>query len=381
MKAVKPIFILMLAFLAFSFCAAGKPFFHVEKMYFLKGKVGENEIVLRMLCYDEMPTRFVHYFFLNDKKDHYLVGRQKDKFWNFTPGEKGGGNSIKQSGVLNIAENKNGLWNGTWTDSSGKTWNLILSAIIADSIHSNFSQLLFIKELDPYESYRLSTISFSKTKSEKRTDGLYCDWYQEKESGISFFRLRSTNKMRNADSVNSALETTHLSLVERYFQYVPQKTTTKVETALRYLTNELVSFRIVSTTSFSETKTSQVRELFTLDVESGQPVALEDILWFDKTAAKPPADDLYKIYKYRKNVFAPNVFALLRELYPLEMKNDSCGINKEETWTLPEWNLTSKGIALSFRTPEQCGVESWAVIPYKKLEPFMEKKYRLQTGR
>lgn len=373
---MKRITALVLVFLAFSFTKSGELLAHVEKTYYLKGEVGERNIAIKMLCYDESPIRYIYYFFEDAKKDRFLAGKLKDKLWTFKPEVPQGKYNVKPESALTIEETKNGVWKGTWTDSTGKVWDLVLRPIIADSISPKFSYLPFVIELDPYESYRLSTINFSKTRTEKLTPELWCDWYLEKESRISFFRLRSNNSRLKTDSINASLETINLSLIQKHFAFKPEKTDTKVETNLLYLTDELVSFKILSTITFSALKTSQERESFTFDIQSGQQINLEDIVWFDKANSRPPSDDLYKIYKYRKSIFAPKIFTLLQELYPDKMKSDSCGLNKVETWALLSWNLTKKGIV--FSTFNHCNDLDWAVIPFEKLTPFMEKKYHLK---
>lgn len=375
---MKYILVLLFTSFAFSFTQSGELLAHVEKTYYLKGKVGERDVAIKMLCYDELPTRYINYFFQDAKKDRLLIGNLKDNTWNFIPEVQKGKDEVKPEVTLNLTENKNGVWKGSWTDSTGKTWDLVLNSIVPDLISSKFSYLPFVQELDPYESYRLSKINFAKSKTEKQTKDLLCDWYLEKESGISFFRLRSNNNKLKTDSINATLETINLSLVQKYFSSNSERTDTKVETVLHYLTNELVSFEILSTGTLKTYKTLKTRELLTFDIKSGQQVNLEDLIWFDKNTVKPPPEDLYKVYKYRKSVFAPKIFKLLQELYPDKMKTDSCNINKTDTWALPAWNLTSKGIAFSFNTPDDCDVLNWAVVPYERLEPFMEKRYHLK---
>lgn len=371
---MKQILALVLVFLTCSFTSSSTSTWHIEKVYYLKGTVGEREIALKMVCYDELPTRFVNYFFLDAKKDHSLIGKLKDNFWNFMPEQPEG----RESGALKITESTNGDWNGTWDDGAGKSWPLTLKPIAPDSSRSDFSHLTLIKESDPYESYRLSNLHLNKMRTDKPIKGLLCDWYLEKESGISFFRFQSANNRLKTDSVNATLTALHLSLIQKHFSFIPKKTDTKVETSLLYITSELVSFRMLITSTFESDKTFQTTQLMTLDMKSGQPVKLEDLVWFDKTTPKAAPHDLFKLYKYQKNVLAPKVFHLLQELYPDKMKTASCEIDKVENWTLPVWNLTSKGIAFGFAKSEPCKVLDWAIIPYEKLAPFLEAKYHLK---
>lgn len=378
---MRHILVLLLVFLAFSGTKSGELSAHVEKTYYLKGKVREREIAIKMLCYDEMPTRHINYFFQDDKMDRYLVGKLIDNTWSFIPEPEKERDDFGPGVKLKIADGKNGMWKGTWTDSSGKTVDLVLNPIPPDSVFSEFGYLSFVQELDPYERYRLSNMDLIKIRTEKLTKDLVSDWYLEKRSGISFFRVRSNNHTLTTDSMNVTLTTIHLSLIQKYFGYHPDKIVTKFETSLHYLTNELISFEVTATSTFKTYKPSKRREIFTFDIKSGMKANLEDLIWFDPAASKPPVDDLFKIYKYRKNIFATRIFGLLQELYPDKMKTDSCNINKPAAWALPSWSLTTQGIAFSLNTSDACHALSWAIIPYEQLKPFMEKRYQLMHRR
>jgi hypothetical protein len=377
MRTVKQILIIILVFFAGAFSKSGELLAHVEHTYYLHGKVGEREIAIKILCYDESPTRQLYYFFKDSKKDRFLSGKRSDNKWHFLPGAQQAKAIVNPEITLNIAEANNGIWTGTCTDSTGKTAGLVLQPIVADSLASSFSYLSFVKELDLYESYKLSSVVFTRTTSEMRTKDLWCDWYVERESGLSFFRLRSPKKKLNTANINAALETIHLSLLQKYFAFDHEKKLEKVETIFHYISNELVSFQVISTTILNSSKSQKSPARFTLDIQSGQPANLEEIVWFDSIASKPAMDDLFKIYKYRKNVFAPKVFNLLKNLYPGNMVSDSCNINKVDTWVLPAWVLTPKGIALTIDSPGKCNMLDWAIIPYKNIAPFLGRKYHL----
>lgn len=352
---------------------------HVEKFYYLKGNLGQREIVIKMLCYDETPTRHIYYFFENEKRDHYLAGHLSEGVWKFVPGEKESNDHLQPLSVLNIAESKGSLWKGNWIDGAGKRGNIFLAPVMADSIVTAFNQLLSVQESDPYEHYRISKISFIKQKTDKLAQSWVADWFTEPESNISLFRLKRGSSKINTDNINAALTTIHLSLVQKYFSYQPVKKEMNVETVINYFTDDLISFQILATANANTPSVTKMRQLTTLNVKSGEQVNLEDIIWFDTSKTKPPASELFKIYKYRKSVFAPQIYRILQQLYLYKMKEDSCNINNMEAWALPAWNLTNKGLALSVRTVGQCDTFTWAVIPYQKLETFLEKKYRLKT--
>ena len=352
-----------------------KAFAHAEKIYYLHGKVKNRAIAVKMLCFDEMPTRQLFYYFQDEKKDHYLHGKLMAERWTFVPDtSEHSSNDIRI--VLSISNKDKTTWSGFWIDSAGRREALILEPIQPDSIRSSYASLPFFQELDPYEKYRLSDIRFTKTKSEKITKNLFVDWYVEQQSGIEFFRLLSNNAHANMDSVNTMLETIHLSLLQKKFGYAPDHKRATIETKILYVTDQLVSFQLFSNVTYTTNKTLQSRQLTTLNVPSGLQVDLEDILWFGDSADKPSEGDLYKIYKYRKRVFAPKIFAILQGLYPEKMASSDCGINNVENWSIVMWGLTKKGIAFGLGKTDTCNVESWAIVPYMKLKDFIDERYR-----
>jgi|GEM_PF-1003576 len=356
---------------------AAKVLAHVERTFYLQGKLGKRAVAIKMLCYDEMPIRHIHYFFQDDKRDRYLVGKLMAGYWHFEA-EENETKVVSGQGNLRIIETENKNWKGTWSDSSGKRYDIILTPLLPDSTSSQNGDIPFAKEMDPYEAYRISTIGFEKIKSEKVTKELQCDWYSEKETGTIFFRLHSAKENINTDSINATLKSMNLALVTEKFKYKPDRIAIKNETTILYLTDELLSLQILATTTTTSGKTVQTKQLITLDIKNGEEVNLEDLIWFDNKENKPPANDLFKIYQYRKKFFAHKIFGLLNDLYPTQMKTDVCGINQVDTWILPVWALTHTGITFSFRASEQCDIIDWAVIPYHKLEPFMEKQYHLR---
>jgi hypothetical protein len=366
----------VLFLLASTFGSSGKLFAHIEKTLFLSGQVGQRAIGVKMLVYDDMPERHIQYFFLNSKKDKHLLGKPTGDSWLFQSDDQGGTGRANPEVTLRLVEDK-GNWNGIWTDSAGLSSNVVLS-VIPNSFSTKFGRLRYIEELDPYDRYKLSDITFQKSKTEKFKGDLVSDWYIEKLSGISFFRLRSPAKNINTDAINEVAESLHLSIIREYFRFNPDGKETIVNPKILFLTNELVSFSINSKVSLKSSKAAEGRQLSTYDLKTGEPVNLENLVWFDKNTA--PLSDLTnmdELYKYRKKVFGPQLLQILTELYPDKMKSDTCDLNKVETWHLPAWALTKKGIAFGFFTLDDCDTFNWAIVPYRKLKPFLLPFYKV----
>ena len=371
MKNRSLILVFIIAFFVSSFTQSGELLAHVDKMIYLQGKIGERTLILKIKCYDESTVRYMNYYFEDEKMDHYLEGNLIGNVWQF--------NSVdnqKEGKNLVIKEDKNGIWKGFWREGSNKKTDIILNPIVInpDSKYNSYSKN---KELDPYDSYKISIIDLAKVKTEKVSKNFSLDWYSEKESGISFFRLHNENKKTKLDSINSTLEALQLSIIHDYFRYNPNRNSLNIQSEILYLNEELISFEIISDNTFTIQNPIKSQQLFTVSLRNGQAIDLESILWFDEKNTKPAANEIMETYEYRKKVFAPKVFSILNELYPEKMKTSSCDLDKVITWALPNFAITKQGLLFCFTNSATCNLLDWAIIPYGKLAPYLEKKYKL----
>lgn len=356
---------------------SGELLAHISKIIYLQGKVGERTLVVKMLCYDESPIRDMTYFFDDAKKDCFFKGRIMGNAWRFYPEFTAVNQAPENKEELLIAESKTGFWKGYWLDNTAKKINVILNPIssIPASKFNYFSQA---NDLDLYDAYKISKINLTKGKIDKTLKNVAIDWFLEKESGMSFFRFRSLNKKLKVDSLNVALETMHLSLIHNYLRNKIDRKSLVVSAEILYLTKDLIGFKIISNSTFKTQNSSKIQQLVTLDIHSGKQLDLESLVWFGKKTDKiPAANDTQGIYEYRKYIFASKIFSLLKTLYPDKMKNTACGFNKVDTWAVPAYTLTKKGLLLGFFPSGNCSILDWAVIPYKSLTPYLEKKYSL----
>lgn len=363
--------ILILIFFISCFTGAAKIAAHVDKTYFLQGKVDEKTIVLKIKCFNESPVRYLNYFFIEEKTDNYLEGNPMGNTWNFTSTD----NQKKEISLV-IKEEKDGNWKGSWREGANKKINVILSPIVinTDSKYYSYSQN---KELDLYDAYKISILNLEKTKTEKVSKHFTLNWYLEKESNISLFRLESENKKIKPDSINTILENIQLSLIHTYFQYNPNRESLTFQPQITLLNETLISFKLIANTILKNQNPVKTQQAFTLNLQNGQQITLEDIVWFDEKNTKPDANAISETYEYRKKLFAPKIFTILNELYPQQMQSNECNVNKEATWAIPNFILTEKGIQFSFSNSATCNLMDWATIPYEKLRPYLQKKYNL----
>ncbi|MGQ7945365.1 hypothetical protein [Flavobacterium sp. WC2509] len=376
---MKYILVFVLAYFAPSFMKSGEVLAHISKILYLQGKVGERTLVVKMLCYDESPIRDMTYFFDDAKKDCFFKGRIMGNAWRFYSEPVTGTEAPESKEELLIAENKNGSYKGYWLDVAGKKINVNLNPItnVPTSKFNYFSQN---NDLDLYDAYKISKVNLTKGKTEKTLKNVSIDWFKEKESGVSFFRLRSLNKKLKVDSLNIALENMHLSLLLNYFRSRTERKELKVSTEILYLTKDLISFKILSSSASKTQNSPKSQQLAVLSIKSGKQIDLESIVWFGKkTDKRPSANDVQETYEYRKYIFASKIFSILKTLYPEKMKNTACGLNKAETWAVPSYAMTKKGLLLGFFPSGSCNILDWAIIPYKSLTPYLEKKYSLSA--
>lgn len=363
--------VFILAFFTTSFTKSGELLAHIDKYIFLEGKVGEKTLVVKIKCYDESPVRYMNYFFDNDKKDHYLEGNLIGNTWQFTTVD----NQTAERNLV-IREEANGTWKGFWREGTNQKTNLILKPIVINP-NSKYYYYTQNKELDLYEAYKISILNLEKIKTEKIHNHFALDWYLEKESGISLFRLKSENDKINLDSINNTLEVLQLSYIQNYFHFNPNIENSNIHSEILYLNEELISFKLIFNTNFKTQNPLTNQQLFTLDLHNGQQIDLESLLWLDPNNIKPDKNDIWATYQYRKKLFAPKIFSILNERYPQQMQSSDCNLNKEETWAIPNFALTKHGLLFCFLQSPICNMMDWAIIPYDKLTPYLDKKYKL----
>lgn len=374
MKKTVLLLLVIIAFFATSFTRGGLAWAHIDKIIYLQGKVGERNLVLKIKCYNESPIRYLNYYFEEEKMEGYLEGNLIGNAWQFSSVEKD-----KEERNLVIKEQENGSWIGFWREGSNPKINLVLKTIVVDP-ESKFKKYWQEKELDLYDAYKISILKLEKTKTEKISPNFNLDWYQEKESQISLFRLRSENKKLVLDSINTALESLQLSLIQNYFRLNPINEIKDIQAELSYFNEELISFHIVSKVSIKKQEPVIGYQPFNLDLKSGQSIPLESIVWFDPKNPIPPANEVYEVYQYRKNTFAPMVFSLIKKSYPEKLQTSPCELNKEESWVAPDFILTPQGIQFSYPASANCSDMDWAVLPYQTITNFLQKKYSFQNG-
>ncbi len=378
-KKMRYILVFILAFFAPSFMKSGELLAHISKIIYLQGKIGERTLVIKMMCFDESPVRDMTYFFDDAKKDSFFKGRIMGNAWRFYSESVTTNQASENKEELFIAENKNGFWKGYWLDSKGKKINITLNPISSIPI-SKFNYFSQRNDLDSFDAYKISKMNLMKRKTDATLKNVSIDWFLEKESGISFFRLHSLNKKLKVDSLNVALETMQLTLLQNYFRPKPDRKELKVATEILFLTKDLISFKIISNSILKAPNSVQTQQLVTLDIKSGKQIDLENLVWFGKkTDKRPAANDVQETYEYRKYIFSAKIFSMLKTLYPDKMKNTSCGLNKVDTWAVPSYALTKKGLLFGFFPSGNCSILDWALIPYPSLTPYLEKNYSLRA--
>nr|WP_288834434.1 hypothetical protein [uncultured Flavobacterium sp.] len=363
--------IYIIVFFVPSFMKSGEVFAHIEKIFYLKGKINEKSVIVKIKCFDESPVRYMNYFFEDNKKDHYMEGNLFGDVWQF--------NSLgEQNGIRTFAikEDSNGNWNGFWSEDTNKKTNIILKPLILNP-DSRYISYIKSKQLDPYDTYKISILNLEKSITEKHHELIALDWYTERESNIRFFRLVSENKQIKLDSINRKLEFIQLSMIQNYFQYNPNRQSLIIQPQIELLNESLISFKLFSNTTLKNQNPITTQQSYVFDIQNGNQITLENIIWFGDKNAILDDNDISQTYEYRKKVFAPKVFRILNELYPQQMKMNECNLNVESTWTIPSFVLTNRGIQFSFSTSVTCNMMEWAIIPYFIISCYLQDSYKL----
>ncbi|WP_035141151.1 SMI1/KNR4 family protein [Flavobacterium daejeonense] len=371
MKKTIVILFFLLSFFLPVISNSGQLLAHIDKMIFLQGKVGEKTLTLKIKCYNESPVRYLDYFFDDKKTDQYMEGNFIGNTWQFISLE-----TEKTEKNLVIREEKDGNWKGYWREGSDKKINVILYPINVNP-EANYFYYSKSKELDPYDSYKVFIFQLDKIKTEKAAKNFQLEWLTEKESGISFFRVQNENKKVNCDSINKNLEQIQLAILQDYFRFNPNRSNLNIQAELLYLNEGIISFKIITSMSFKNQPEVKTQQFFTLDMQTGQSVDLESLIWFDPQNPKPAANEITQTYEYRKAIFAPKLFSILSELYPQQMQSTDCKLNEVTSWAIPNFALTKKGFLFCLSYSKDCNLMDWAIIPYEKLTPYLEKKYKL----
>ena len=354
---------------------AGAAFAHIEKLFFLKGTLGDKPIGMRI----EMEDNFWHgeYFFADTKKNIVFKGECDSNTYNLSV--------YRLNKVLNkeeavetfyLTENSDHSWNGTWK-SAGKELKVELKPIEVSSVPHKFKDLGAVRQLDPYSYLRTSDLEFKEIKT-KKINGITVQWLREKVSGIAFIRIKKGLPEAELKKVNDLLTGVHLNTVEGSFwcgSALVEGSYT-FDHSISLLNKNVLSLNTVLASDCQGTGVESFSRNLTIDIEKGEEVSFEDLFFAGQ--GDIPKVNSGQWYNYRYETFGKLIHKMLLELYPEKLKSTEgdCSLNKDEAWQFPQWRLAPQGVYMKASLPDylQCKAREEFLIPYSKLESIRKRK-------
>lgn len=346
---------------------------HREKVYFLKGTLGNDSISMKIELFDEMW--FARYFFLKNRKDIVLQGSCDSTACTFSitrwDGKKGREIIME---VFNIKETEEHHWKGEWMDQEKKVRNVFLKPIDRDSVAHLCKGCPAIDKMDTYSYFRTSGIPFMKSRTEMR-NGKTIDWFKDKTTGIEMPRLGKGFTALQQERTNRTLQNLHLKEIENHlscssFDYNGRY---KVYTRLKFVNKDLIS--MVMSVEFNCHRTfPTVNDVpLTINVNTGDVLSLEELFWFGPSGGAKPIPETEEWYQYRYHLFGAAVLAILKKMYPENINDDHCNYTDAKAWQFPTWYLTPEGLYLGAVMPgidRSCDHPAWPIIPYDELAAY-----------
>lgn len=357
-------------------------FAHRENTYYLKGKIGDKEVGLRL---DEFGEKcFIRYFDIRDKKDQLLEGDILDnnlfKLQSFTYDS-----TLQQRIMLDsllIMEVENHHWEGTLFHKNGEISNVNLEPIVVDSLHhpyekgiKNYDEL----RINPFAAYRTIDISFEPLVTQKIGKHFAIQWYRETVSGIHHFRVLPHKKLSiSVDSINHFLELEQMKLMDAKMSCIEEGNQSKFQCSIEvhFLNAHYISYTINIQSDCMGIGNEKITSHYNRSIKTAKTIMLEDIYWFGEKEKPQMRDGGQNWYTYRYSEFGQKIMSLLLESKPNEMNNaaNSCDYKNVKRWQFPTWFLTLEGLYLEGSTlmesPKCRDTSSWSTLPWKKIKPY-----------
>ncbi|WP_278388726.1 hypothetical protein [Pseudomonas oryzihabitans] len=340
---------------------------HAEKLL-LEGTLGQARVVVELdpTANDEAYGR---YFYDRYRRDLRLSGPAQ-------PGdrlelEEGAPWQEGAKASWSLTRGTDGRWTGSWS-GAGKTLPLALAPLHLAQPAADDRYRQQLRQDDPYEYRRLQGLQLEP--GERQTFmGRELRGWREPVSGMQLFTVEGASEAANAvlrDRLWAEVDA-HLSCIgpdgEHSLQVTPQ----------------LLTERVLSVNLFSQYSCSGAAHPdfgsapLTLDLQTGQELALEDVLWLGHgQPIRPQPEDRYSqaLADYREQTLAPWVIGLFTRLYPELMQapadGDGCDYRSADVWQFAPWYLTPKGLYLGptfFRAARNCDEPGGTLVPYAEV--------------
>lgn len=356
--------------------------FAAEGPQVYSGMLGKMAIVVELDLRD--PEQVIgRYFYRKHHHDLALEGRLQGQQLSLVEGRDRYDGASRPE--LRLQRSPQG-WQGEWVGPQGKKLTVKLAQPSIEEPPAGAEPFWYrLYEESPYEFLRLKKLPLQPGKRQDFM-GHELQWWTEAVSGLTMFEVLSGYPQAQLDSINQQLRA---RLREEVIDYHACKLGAGDPRAefLQTVRPRLLSAHVVSLSIFTSYDCGGAHPDFgdaplTLDVHTGKPLGLEDLLWVGEGPAfhyletrehKPDEDSVsFDVFsQYRNRYFAPWLVEQWRQIAPDELPEPAddleCNYSDPEIWDFPSWYLNEKGIVFDPifpRVARACEGTEWSVLPY-----------------
>ncbi|MDT3718582.1 hypothetical protein [Pseudomonas oryzihabitans] len=340
---------------------------HAEKLL-LEGTLGKAVVVVDVdtAAGDEAYGR---YFYDRYRRDLRLSGPAQSgdqlKLEEGAPWQDG------PKASWSLTRGKDGRWTGIWS-GDGKTLPIALAPLQLEPATALDGYRQKLRQDDPYEFRRLQGLKLEQGERQAFM-GRELRWWREPVSGMRLFTVAGAS-----ETANAALRERLWAEVDAHLSCVGSDGDHSLTVTPQLLTERVLSVNLFSQYSCSGAAHPDFGSApLTLDLKTGQELALEDFLWLGHgKPIRPVAEDRYSqvLADYRAKSLAPWVIRLFIRLYPELMQapapGDGCDYRSADVWQFAPWYLTPEGLYLGptfFRAARNCDEPGGTLVPYAEV--------------
>jgi hypothetical protein len=340
-----------------------------------KGTIDKYPVVFEIMQDDYFGYQ-ARYYYTKVKSDIFLSGKGQGPV--FTTNEE---DPAKRETFNLKKEGKN--LKGSWQKNGKK---LSVSLTLADpakaSCNYNTQALRDLKKEDLYGYLKLDNINFKAGKQEQ-WDNTVFEWFTEPVTGISCFRIKSSNLFEDLKLINGFLLEFHLDQVAAYVSCIdgaPNGGEYSFDCKPVYLSKQLLSIYCTSGYYCGGAHPDAGGWGVTIDCSIVQPLNLSDLYWFDDR--KNYVEGVTGNQDDNMSAFDETWNGIVKTHFPDNIGNegDDCYYGDPSIWSKSTWCLKKDGLYIGTFFPRAIraceGDDSWPVIPYSDLE-----KYRVNQAK
>jgi hypothetical protein len=291
--------------------------------------------------------------------------------------------------VITLDRQANGSWQGIWRGTDGKTLPLSLHPATPTPPASDAVPYLHkLYRDDPYGYLRLADLKLQAGRKQT-VMGYHLQWWQQPAAKLAMFEITDGYPEAERQRINAILRNRLWQETDAYFECMGSAHSADLADFEQTVTPELFTPHLISVTVHTDYYCGGAHPDFgtagiNLDVHTGKPIALEDLLWLgkgkplhviglaDDPAQTPNAQANDALAAYQEKTLAPWLLAQFNRLYPTLMQptdsEDECNYNDVEFWQYGNWHLTPAGVFFgpSFpRAARACEAsDDWSIVPW-----------------